>query len=121
MQIFVILALLILIFAVIFALQNPVTAIVTFLFWKFEGSLALVLLVALGAGLVISFLAYLPNLLRGNWSGRKLRKQVAELEINLADHKQRLEETLLKLQSQSTPSNPPETAEPPPDQTVTTK
>ncbi len=113
MLIFVILALLILFFAVIFALQNTATAVVTFLFWKFDGSLALVMLIALGAGLLISFLAYLPNLLRGHWSGRKMRKQVAELEGNLAEHKKRLDKVLLKLQGQPAPTPPPETgAEP---------
>ncbi len=108
MLIFIILALLILFFAVIFALQNTTTAVVTFLFWKFDGSLALVLLIALGAGLLISFLAYLPTLLRGHWSGRKIRKQVAELEGNLAEHKKRLDEALLKLQGQSTSAPSPE-------------
>ncbi len=110
MVIFIVLALLILLFAVIFALQNTSTVTVAFLAWHYSGSLALVLLVALGAGLVISFLAYLPTLLRGNWSGRKLRKQMAELEGNLATHTQQLEDALLKLREQATPAPPPETS-----------
>ena len=116
MLIFVILALLILMFAVIFALQNTVNVTVVFLFWQLHGSLALVLLVALGAGMLISFLAYLPSLLRGQWSMRKLRKQTTELESNLAEHKQRLEEAHLKLQSLSTPAQPSEASLPSPDQ-----
>jgi uncharacterized integral membrane protein len=102
MLVFVVLALLLLFFAVIFALQNTTAVTIYILFWQFHGSLALVLLGALAAGLLISFLAYLPTLLRGHWSGRKLRKQVTELEGSLAEHKQRLEETLQKLQGQAT-------------------
>ncbi len=113
MLIFVILALLILVFAVIFALQNTVAVSVTFLFWQFHGSLALVLLVALGAGLVISFFAYLPSLVRGQLSTRKLRKHATELEGNLAEHKQRLDEALLKLQGQNISAQPPETGSAP--------
>jgi lipopolysaccharide assembly protein A len=104
MLVFIILALLILLFAVIFALQNTIAVTIYFLFWQFHGSLALVLLIALTAGLLISFLAYLPTLLRGHWSGRKLRKQVADLESSLAEYKQRLADTSLKLQDQSSPT-----------------
>ncbi len=106
MLIFIILALLILFFAVIFALQNTVTTSVTFLFWHFSGSLALVLLVALGAGLLISFFAYLPSLLRGQWSMRRLRKQAGELESSLSEHKARLDEALLKLHGPSSVEPP---------------
>ncbi len=111
MLIFIILAFLILIFAIIFALQNTVAVTIYFLFWQFHGSLALVLIVSLVAGLVISFLAYLPSLLRGHWSGRKLRKQITELEGSLAEHKQHLEDALLKQQSSSEPAKNPESPE----------
>ena len=116
MQIFVVLALIILLLAVIFALQNTAAVTISFLFWKFNGSLALVLLVALTAGLLISFLAYLPTLLRSHWSARKLRKHTNELETNLAEHKQRLDEALLKLDGQSTPVSSPGAPQSPPDQ-----
>jgi putative membrane protein len=116
MLIFVLLALIILLLAVIFALQNTVAVTISFLFWQFHGSLALVLLVALAAGLVISFLAYLPYLIRGNLSARKLHKHVAELESELSDHKRRMEEALVKVQSQSEPPQTQAAAPPPPDQ-----
>jgi len=50
MQALLIIALLIAILAVIFALQNAIPVSITFLVWKTEGSLALVLLVALAVG-----------------------------------------------------------------------
>lgn len=120
MQIFIILALLILIFAVIFALQNTTAVTVFFLFWQFHGSLALVLLIAMGAGLVISVLACLPTILRGQWSLRKLRKHTTELETNLEERKQRLDEAMLKLQVQSEPIQPGETSSSPPSQSAPT-
>lgn len=56
MQIFLFVAALIAILAVIFALQNAVPITVSFLFWKAESSLALILIIAFVAGLVTSFL-----------------------------------------------------------------
>jgi len=134
MQIFVFLALLIAIIAVVFALQNTLIVTVSFLFWKFTGSLALVLLLALAVGALISFLASLPALVRGKWSRRNLRKQatklessltehkqrLTELESSLTEHKQRLEEAHLKLQAQTPPAQPPETSAQPPDQPTPT-
>jgi putative membrane protein len=118
MQIYVFLALIIAVIAVIFALQNTLTVTISILFWQFHGSLALVLLLALVVGAAISFLASMPTLVRGQWSMRKLRKQALELESNLNDHKQRLEEAQLKLHAQSTPVQPSETSVKPPDQTA---
>ncbi len=116
MLFFVILALILAVLAVVFALQNTAQTAVSFLVWKFNGSLALVLIVAVLAGMLISFLAYAPTLLRGHFSARRMRKHTSELELNLADHKQRLEEALLKLQGQSAPAQPPESNPAQPDQ-----
>lgn len=114
MQIFVFLALIIAILAVIFAVQNTALVTVSFLVWEFDGSLALVLLLALAVGALISFLASLPALIRGGFSRRSLRKRASELENNLNEerrlleeaqlhlneHKQRLEEAQLNLNEQ---------------------
>ncbi len=118
MLIFIILALLLALLAVVFALQNTTTVTITFLFWQFTGSLALVLLVALAVGILISFFAYLPSLLRGQLSMRRLRKHTTELESNLAEHKQRLEEAQLKRQGQSSPDQPADTSASPPGQST---
>lgn len=101
MQIFLILALVLALIAVIFALQNTVPITVSFLFWQFHGSLALVLIISLAAGVLITALFVVPELLRGRWLLRKLRKQMVELESNLDAHKQRLEEADHRLREQS--------------------
>ncbi len=118
MLVFIILALVLALLAVVFALQNTITVTISFLFWQFTGSLALVLLVALAAGMLVSFLAYLPSLIRGQLSARKMRKHATELESNLADHKQRLQEAELKLQGQSATVRPPDAPMAPPEQTT---
>lgn len=120
MLILSIVALVIAIFAVIFALQNTIMVTVTFLFWQFNGSLALILLVTLAVGAVVTFLAYLPGLIRNHSLVRKLRRQATTLENDLNENKQHLADALLKLQSQSTPSQPPEAPTIHPDQPATT-
>lgn len=64
MQIFIILALLIAIAAVTFALQNPGTITIKFLLWQFSGSMALVLLVIFAMGFVSSLLLSWVSLIR---------------------------------------------------------
>lgn len=132
MLIFAILALVIAVLAVILALQNTLSVTVSFLAWQFEGSLALVLLLALIAGMLISFLAYLPSLIRGNLGRRSLRKRVSELEtalseqkklmddaqLSLDEQKQRLQEAQLRLQVLSTPAEPTEGSVPPSDESA---
>jgi uncharacterized integral membrane protein len=56
MQSFLIAALGLAILTVIFALQNPIPVGVIFLVWKFEGSLALVLMLTFALGALVSSL-----------------------------------------------------------------
>jgi putative membrane protein len=100
MQIFLIFALIIAAIAVIFALQNTAVTTVTFLFWKFDGSLALILLLALIAGAVISILVSSPALIRDKLTIRNQKKQIIELESQLSAHKEKLEEAQAQLNQQ---------------------
>lgn len=83
MQLFFLAALAFALVAVMFALQNIVPVRVVFLAWTFEGSLALVLFVAVIAGAVISMLVSVPSLVKGRWTANGLRKQVAVLQAEL--------------------------------------
>ena len=96
MQIFIIFSLFIAILAVIFALQNTMVVTVSFLFWHFTGSLALVLLAALATGAVVSILASIPSLVRNQISSRSQKKKITESEATLNEHKTRLEEAQKK-------------------------
>ncbi len=118
MLFFVILALLIAIFAIVFALQNTATVTISFLVWHFQGSLALILIVTLLVGAAIAFLVYLPSILRHHRSIRRLRRQASELESNLNENKQHLADALLKLQEPPAPTSPPQSTTKPPDQST---
>ena len=84
-QLFLIIALCIAISAVIFALQNSVPVTVSFLIWKFESSLALVLLISLGLGVLVSFLLSIPTMIKRNWSISNYKKRIQELEENIQE------------------------------------
>ncbi|MBN9424058.1 MAG: hypothetical protein BGO63_07730 [Candidatus Accumulibacter sp. 66-26] len=62
------------------ALQNNVPVTVSFIVWSFEGSLAMVLLLALGLGALIAGLVSSPAMIRRQWTGTRLRRQVDGLE-----------------------------------------
>ena len=92
MIVFLIVALILAVFAIIFALQNAASVTLTFLLWSFQGSLALVVIVTLLAGVLITLLALAPALVRGRLRVRSHRKRVTELEGTLEEHKRQLEE-----------------------------
>ncbi len=64
MQFFLLIAALIAVFAVIFALQNAVPITVSFLFWQVESSLALILIVAFIAGVITSLLFNILSIIK---------------------------------------------------------
>jgi exonuclease VII small subunit len=71
---------------------------VSFFLWQFKGSLALVLLVSMAVGALISFLASLPTNIRVRWAFRNQRKRLSEIEASLEEHKQKLEDAQNKLE-----------------------
>ena len=92
MQVFLFFALFIAILAIIFAIQNNDTTTVSFFIWNTDGSLALVLLITLAVGALISVLASLPSNIKSRWAVRNLRKKITELEANLEELRTQLEE-----------------------------
>ena len=83
--------------AVTFAAQNNIPVTVVFAFWHYDSSLAVVLLVALGLGALIAGLVSSPSVIKGQWAGARLRRQVASLE----DDKASLERRLSELESET--------------------
>ena len=90
MQIFLFFALAIAAVAVLFAVQNNAQTTVSFLFWNFNGSLALILLIALAVGALISFLLSLPSSIRSSLTIRSQKKKISELQANLDNPKPQL-------------------------------
>ena len=92
MQLLLILGIVFAIGAVTFALQNNVPVTVVFAFWRYDSSLAVVLLVALGLGALIAGLVSTPSVIKGQWAGARLRRQVASLEDDRASLERRVRE-----------------------------
>ena len=90
--IYLIVALLIAIVAVIFALQNTMTITISFLAWEVTGSLSLVLLVTLVIGVVIGLLFLAPSTIKNSMAASGHRKRADSLEKELDDHKARVAE-----------------------------
>lgn len=85
MQSFLIAALALAILTVIFALQNPIPVGVTFLLWKFEGSLALVLMLTFTLGVLVSVLVSIPTILKRRSAISNQQKKIGELENRLRE------------------------------------
>lgn len=81
------LALVIAITSVVFALQNAQLVTVHFLFWRFEGNLALILLVTFAMGFLMSLLALLPQALR--WHARKPPEPPLPAEVEPEEKKKK--------------------------------
>ena len=97
-----ILALAFAIVAVIFALQNPAMVTVSLFGYPFEGSLALVILVAVAVGILIGVLVMTPGSIKSSLSNARNRKKIDSLEASLDEHKSKLAAA-----DKSTPPEPP--------------
>jgi len=78
--------------AVIFALQNAVPITVSFLMWKVESSLALILIIAFIAGLVVSILFNtLTHIRRTQFSSVRNEKNEEIEKESINDNKEKQE------------------------------
>ena len=92
MQLMVIIGIVIAIAGVAFALQNSVPVAVVFLFWRFDGSLAMVLLLALAVGALVIALVSTPAALRSRWTANRQRKEIESLQEANASLRARIAE-----------------------------
>jgi putative membrane protein len=91
MIILLIIALLIAILAIVFALQNTAAVTITFLVWTFQGSLALVMILALVAGVLLAFFALLPSSIRLRLRASSHKRDKSDLERSLESCQQEVE------------------------------
>lgn len=96
MQLLLISGIAIIIAVVVFALQNNTPVAVTFAVWRFEGSLALVLVLTLGLGALIAGLLSSPAVIRRQLATARLQRQVADLERKLAEEEKHNAELVRK-------------------------
>jgi len=80
MQLWLIIAIVVAMLAVIFALQNAIPITVSFLTWKFESSLALVLLIAIALGVLMSLMVSVPSKIKNMKLILNQKRKINELE-----------------------------------------
>ncbi|RME91415.1 MAG: LapA family protein [Anaerolineae bacterium] len=80
MLLFLIIALVLAVAGVVFALQNPAIVQVSFFNYSTQGSLALFVLIALALGVVIGVLVMSPAVLKRSLTISSLRRRIKKLE-----------------------------------------
>ena len=85
MPLYIIFALVIAFFAILFALQNNNLVTINLLIWEVRESLAIVLLATLAIGVLIGLLVALPSILKRGWRTSRVKKQAASLEDQLME------------------------------------
>lgn len=103
---YLIVALLIAVVAVIFALQNTMIVTISFFAWTVTGSLSLVLLITLAIGVVIGLLVLAPSAIKNTIQVSGHRKRISALEKELEEHKAKVAE-LQKPKPVAPPSETP--------------
>ncbi|MEL6494935.1 MAG: lipopolysaccharide assembly protein LapA domain-containing protein [Cyanobacteria bacterium J06623_7] len=83
MVLLVIVGLVMAIGAVLFALQNAAVVTINFGVWQLEQSLAVVLIVTLGIGIIISALLSVPTILRRGWQNSQQKSKLEDLKQQL--------------------------------------
>ncbi len=84
MQFFLILALVIILALVFFALQNSTVITLTFLVWEYTGSLAFIIALTFAAGILTGILLTVPSWWRKTRAYRASRRRLKELEQELS-------------------------------------
>jgi len=84
MQFLIFLAIVIAMALVVFAVQNATAVTLTFLAWKFTGSLAVILAITFASGVLTGILLSAPTWLRKTREGRVQKKRIQELERELS-------------------------------------
>ncbi|MFL7868664.1 MAG: lipopolysaccharide assembly LapA domain-containing protein [Anaerolineales bacterium] len=85
-----ILALVIAIVAIFFALENTMMVTVSFFGYAVDGSLALFILISMGVGILIGVLMMAPGRIKSGLSNARNRKKIGSLETSLEEHKAKL-------------------------------
>jgi uncharacterized integral membrane protein len=97
MQFFLILALLIAILAVFFAIQNTIMVTVYFFFWQISSSLAVILLCTLAIGVLISMLFSIPAIQKRNWQINKHKRRITDLDHQKATQAEEIADHIVRI------------------------
>jgi uncharacterized integral membrane protein len=86
MQIFFIIAFVLAIGVAIFAIQNSDADMVVmrFLIWEYRTSLVYTLLGAIGLGILLTILCWIPRAIKASLHIRRLKRQISQLTVSQA-------------------------------------
>ncbi|HMM21210.1 MAG TPA: LapA family protein [Selenomonadales bacterium] len=100
-MLYLFLALVFSLFVAIFAVQNSLPVVVSFLYWSSQTSLVIVILgsAVLGALIMLSLATLMQ--VKARWTLQKARQRQGEMEAELKTLKERLEKELAKDVSQN--------------------
>jgi len=104
---YLIVALVIAVLAVVFALQNSMLVTISFLSWTITGSLSLVLLATLAIGALIGLLVLAPTLLKNTIKASSQRKRIKALEHEASERKAKVVERQKPAQINTSHDAPP--------------
>lgn len=90
----VILGVIIAILAILFAFQNATVIAISLGAWQFEESLAIVLLITLGLGIIISLLLSIPTIIKRGWINSRQKNKIVDLEEQVNYKKQEWENSV---------------------------
>ncbi len=93
MELYLILAAVLGIFVAIFAIQNAAPVTVKFLLWEFESSLAVLIIIAMLAGMLLVFLLSIPGRIKRRKEIYDRQKKIKELEKKLAECEEKQKQT----------------------------
>ena len=87
--------------SVVFALQNVIPVTISFFTWHLSGSLSVILLASVLAGVLICTFFTIPEVVATHFRFRRLTKENKKTEDELAHHKAMLNEANAKLADQA--------------------
>lgn len=109
MQVFLVFALLIALVAVVFAVQNTTMVTISFLVWNFNHSLAVIILITIFTGVLISILMSAPGWIKNRLTLANLRKKNKELQTKFTKEQEKYQAAQQELELYK---NPPPVIEP---------
>lgn len=92
------------ILSVAFAMQNNVQVTVNFLIWRFDSTLAMIILIAIAFGAVVVALLTTPLALKRQWQSRRMRRQIRDLEKTCEYQNRRISELESQIPAESEPA-----------------
>ncbi len=92
----------------LFAVQNSASVTISFILWRFEASLAIVIFLSIITGAVMSAIVYMITSLRKSFKRDKQTTATAETEIvqDISNEKKTPEDSLFEADTQKRDSEP---------------